>query len=247
MFPKLPKILTIIFLAFIIIHTFGFLFLNLFYFPAQAINPSMPKLQIDIPTVNLTDAICKGDVCEIPWIGQYIAGIYKYAIGVVGILAAVVLMVGGIVWLTAGGSATRVGEAKAWIGASLTGLIIALTSYMILYQINPKLTQFEPIKVTQVEKAEDECGGCSEDKECTRLPFAVSGRNYICASTLAGECNYTFDTTNSLNVVKSRHISENTSNEKECLNIFFDATKLDSVNDGVFTYSNFVYMPYHPR
>jgi len=87
-------------------------------------------------------------------IGKYIRAIYKYAIGVVGILAAVVLMIGGIVWLTAGGNQTKIGEAKSWIGASLTGLIIALTSYMILYMVNPALVQFRPIKVTTVEEVE---------------------------------------------------------------------------------------------
>lgn len=108
----------------------------------------LPELQIQIPGLPkkfLAPTNCQKDEkdnptnCEITWINQYVAGIYNYAIGIVGILAAVVLMFGGLLWLTAGGNATRVGEAKAWIGASLTGLVIALTSYMILYQINPGL------------------------------------------------------------------------------------------------------------
>jgi len=74
-------------------------------------------------------------------IGMYIKAIYKYAIGIVGILAAVVLMFGGLLWLTAGGNTNQVGEAKAWIGASLTGLLIALCSFMIMATINPKLVE----------------------------------------------------------------------------------------------------------
>ena len=234
MFPKLPKILTIIFLLFIIIHTLGFLFLNLFYLPAQAIgigqpcdpandqcdsplecdadfklcsmvvestrlNDSMPlwenpfdTLQVKIPGMEkFTEAkACPSpnqDKMCVPWIGQYIAGIYKYAIGIVGILAAVVLMIGGIVWLTAGGSATRVGEAKAWIGASLTGLIIALTSYMILYQINPKLTQFKPIEVAVVEKAPETAtstpSGC-----CTAYDNAMQSYFGCVADITKTEC-----------------------------------------------------------
>lgn len=84
-------------------------------------------------------------------IGAYIKAIYKYAIGVVGILATVVLMWGGLVWLTAGGSAERVTEAKSWITASLTGLVLALCSFMILATINPDLTTFQPIVVKDVE------------------------------------------------------------------------------------------------
>ena len=124
------------------------------------------KLQITIPGLNLTkgNAINCPEVngkrtCNIPWIGEYIAGVYKYAIGIVGILAAVVLMVGGVLWIIAGGSATMIGEAKAWIGASLTGLVIALCSYLILFQINPALTVFGPLGITQVAKAPEAVTG----------------------------------------------------------------------------------------
>lgn len=120
----------------------------------------MPDLQIDIgglknkftkPTECGVDSFGNTIYC-VNWIGEYIAGIYKYAIGIVGILAAVVLMIGGVMWIIAGGSATMIGEAKAWIGASLTGLVIALTSYLILYQINPALTVFQPLGIAQVKK-----------------------------------------------------------------------------------------------
>ena len=108
-------------------------------------------LQIEIPGMKkFTEARkCENDESKlcVNWIAEYIAGIYNYAIGIVGILATVVLMVGGIVWLTAGGNPTRIGEAKAYIGASLSGLIIALSSYMILYQVNPKLVGFSGLRM----------------------------------------------------------------------------------------------------
>jgi hypothetical protein len=119
-----------------------------------------PKLQIKIPgmpdftkpTQCGTDAKTNMPIYCVKWIGEYVAGIYKYGIGIVGILAAVVLMFGGLLWLTAGGNATQVGEAKAWIGASMTGLVIALTSYMILYQINPDLLNLKALEVTMIKE-----------------------------------------------------------------------------------------------
>lgn len=113
-----------------------------------------------------------GDKIVSTLLGEYIRDIYKYAVGIVGILAAVVLMFGGVVWLTAGGNQTRIGEAKAWIGASLTGLIIVLTSYMILYTVNPALVNFRPIEVGVVKKALDtgkKSGDnllCKKDSDC---------------------------------------------------------------------------------
>ncbi|MFA6106058.1 MAG: pilin [Patescibacteria group bacterium] len=129
--------------------------------PAQAVDQSSPywgsfvapNIQIAIPGVNISkDSVsCSGDYCDIPWIGEYVAGIYKYAIGVVGILAAIMLMVGGVRWLTAGGNASAVTDAQSYITGSLTGLVLALLSYTILYTINPALVSFKPIRVKMVE------------------------------------------------------------------------------------------------
>ena len=88
-------------------------------------------------------------------IGEYINSIYKYAIGTVGILAVVVMMFGGMLWLTAGGSQEKIGSAKSWIGASLTGLVLTLASYTILNTINPDLVNFKPIQMAEVVKIDD--------------------------------------------------------------------------------------------
>lgn len=133
--------------------------LSFLYFPVLQVSADgsmpewkIPDLQISIPGLTgFSDPqICADDKTKmcIPWIGEYIAGIYKYAVGIVGILATVVLMWGGLIWLTAGGNAAHVTEAKTWIGASITGLVLVLCSYMILYEINPDLTRFSPIRMS---------------------------------------------------------------------------------------------------
>lgn len=126
------------------------MFLFLIFAPAICIAaPAQFKPQITIGEFQKGIDTPVSNTGETIW--NYIKAIYKYAIGVVGIVAAVVLMIGGIMWLTAGGNQTRIGEAKAYIGASLSGLLLALTSFMILATVNPKLTQFNPLDVTTVE------------------------------------------------------------------------------------------------
>ncbi|PIR92846.1 hypothetical protein COT99_03925 [Candidatus Falkowbacteria bacterium CG10_big_fil_rev_8_21_14_0_10_43_10] len=105
----------------------------------------IPELKVTIPGVIFGSD--KGN-----WLGEYIAGVYKYATAIVGILAAIVLMFGGLLWLTAGGESGRVTEAKEWIKASLTGLILALSSYTILYTINPELVQFKSLNIKNTGK-----------------------------------------------------------------------------------------------
>ncbi len=179
--PKLIKILIIS----------AFLFLCVPAYAATGDMPQIqnpfdsPKLQISLSTLGAFSAVqnCKDDDSKkcVYWIGEYIAALFKYAIGAVGILAAVVLMVGGIIWLTSGGNQTRVGEAKSWIGASLTGLIIALSSYLILYQINPELTKIKPIKVAIPEKIPEPTGQVisDSDKASDSITRSFLEKNYI--------------------------------------------------------------------
>jgi len=141
-----------------------FFALLLFVSPAKAETGmpaiKMPALQIDIPGLKFSEpTACADDKTKlcVNWMQEYIVEIYKYGVGIVGILATVVMMIGGIIWLTAGGDATRLGEAKAWITASVTGLIIALTSYLILYTVNPDLIYgfSKPLRLTLVQKLEE--------------------------------------------------------------------------------------------
>ncbi len=155
---KFPKILTIIFLSFIIIQTGIFLFINFSPESGQAAVSFKPQVSIGNFEKGESKLITSSSI------GQYIQAVYKYAIGIVGILAAAVLMLGGFIWLTAGGSAEKITSAKAWIGAALTGLVLALSSYMILSIINPALVNFEPVPVSKVT---DISVGCCEADTCT--------------------------------------------------------------------------------
>ena len=59
------------------------------------------------------------------------ARIIKVAIGMLGIVALVIILIGGFTWMTAGGSEEKVGEAKKWITAGVIGLAIILSAYSI--------------------------------------------------------------------------------------------------------------------
>ncbi|MBU0722424.1 hypothetical protein KKA93_03150 [Patescibacteria group bacterium] len=147
---------------------------------SQAADATTFKPQVAIPGMEAPGEFVKNKTGSytIPGstesIAKYIRVIYKYAIGLVGILAAVVLMIGGVMWIVAGGNATAIGEAKAWIIASLTGLILALCSYLILATINPALVE---LKTTPVQKVtpiiatdspmSERCCKDENDAQCT--------------------------------------------------------------------------------
>jgi len=99
--------------------------------------PGIDELAAKYPVVCTTTS--EVESCKIPWIAIYIYAIYNYLLAIGGVLAVIALMIGGIIWLVSAGNASRITQAKSWISGSLTGVLILLTSYILLYQINPDL------------------------------------------------------------------------------------------------------------
>lgn len=101
-----------------------------------------------------------GQCLEVPWIGQYVGAVYRYGVALAAALAMLMITIGGAVWLTAGGSSERVSTAKSFIVSAISGLLLALLSYVILYTVNPRLVALEPLSVPVVsDVAEPEVGG----------------------------------------------------------------------------------------
>lgn len=60
-----------------------------------------------------------------------IAGIINIALGFLGIIAVVIILLGGFKWMTAGGNEEKTGEARKLIFAGIIGLIIILAAWGI--------------------------------------------------------------------------------------------------------------------
>ena len=84
---------------------------------------------------------------------QYLMYMYKFLVGSIGLIAVVMIMVGGFKWILAAGNSSRIEDAKTTIFSAVAGLLIALGSYTILNLINPNLTN---LKVTALPKVTGE-------------------------------------------------------------------------------------------
>ena len=70
-----------------------------------------------------------------------VASIIKTAMGLLGIVAVVIILIGGFKWMTAGGSEDGAAEAKKWIFSGIIGLAIILSAYALAtYVINSLVT-----------------------------------------------------------------------------------------------------------
>jgi len=60
-----------------------------------------------------------------------IASIIRVALGFLGVIAVLIVLYGGFMWMTAGGNEDRVTKARQIMTAGLIGLIIILAAYAI--------------------------------------------------------------------------------------------------------------------
>lgn len=130
-------------------------------FTPQVSVPGQPEV-IDFTNVQNTKPIA-----------DYVKNFFKYLSGVAGILATVFMMIGGVIWLTAGGSADKISTAKSYITSSITGLLLAFGAYILLATINTDLVNLRVSNIQQIAAP-----GCCE------VPKAGG----LCAYTTADQC-----------------------------------------------------------
>ncbi|MFA6973948.1 MAG: hypothetical protein WC238_04415 [Parcubacteria group bacterium] len=75
----------------------------------------------------------------------YISLVYKFGIWAVGIAALLMISIGGYMYVTSAGNNSSMEKAKGVITDAVVGLILALTSYLLLYIINPDLVKITPL------------------------------------------------------------------------------------------------------
>ncbi len=113
-----------------------------------------PVTRISIPGVSFSDVKIQedpdGTFLYIPFLGEYIAAIYKYLIMIMGIISVIIIIVAGLRWTLSGGDSGSISEAKKMIGNALIGIVLAAGSYTILYTVNPSLVDFSYLKVRYI-------------------------------------------------------------------------------------------------
>ncbi len=85
-------------------------------------------------------------------LGEYIAALYVFVVSAIGILAAMLIMYGGLKWITAGGDRGRVQDAKEQISSALVGILLAFGAYLLLLTISPKLVRFSSLELNPIPK-----------------------------------------------------------------------------------------------
>ncbi|MFA5133556.1 MAG: pilin [Patescibacteria group bacterium] len=123
------------------------------------------------PKVNLQVAI--GGKNTVAGLTDYIPSVYNYALSIVSILAIIMIMVGGLRYLTAGGDSGKIGSAKETILGAVIGLFLAFGSYLLLQTINPALTELKMPDIKMIRtvslKDPEKKSECDESDKTSQL------------------------------------------------------------------------------
>ncbi len=154
----------------------------------------LPDLLLQVPIGDLSSFSAASiqkegsqETIKVPWLALYIGTLYKYLVGIAGILAAAMIVYGGLKWMLAAGNAGKIGEAKESIGSAVIGLLLALFSYLLLWTINPQLVNLKTVDIETVAKISlDAVMEESEGQNTLGTKTVCPRDDYDCLQTL---CN----------------------------------------------------------
>jgi len=129
----------------------------------------------------------------------FIANLYKFGIGAVGIAALLMITIGGFYYMTAAGNTARLGTAKTLITDAILGLIVALGAWLLLYVINPDLVKinldFSEVSKTASNNKPDTTnppsGDCKSSGSCSCSAAKNSKQTNTFISCMKGKGNLT--------------------------------------------------------
>jgi len=89
--------------------------------------------------------------------GEYIRYFFLFGLGLVGFLAVAAIVVGGIMYMT-GSTVGKVDRAKQIIWGAVTGLVLLLCSYLLLFLLDPTLVKLSPLDLSKYNTSINQLG-----------------------------------------------------------------------------------------
>ncbi len=92
----------------------------------------------------------------------YIATFYQFSIPAAALVATVLIMIGGVIWITSAGDQNRISKAREYIINSIIGIILLMAAYVILGFINPEFVNLKKAVLPPI----DVPGACVSGGSC---------------------------------------------------------------------------------
>ncbi len=123
---------------------------------------------------------------------DYLRKIYLIGLGAVGVAALLMMVISGFVYMLSD-TVTSKEKARDYIVGAISGLVLALSSYLILYTINPDLVNWK-LELFDINVSEIEPGGVEYEytwRSCSKpyeeLATCCESNETLTYATLCGE------------------------------------------------------------
>ncbi len=83
-------------------------------------------------------------------IGDFIRVMYMFTVIAGSVLAGIMIVVAGVQWMMSAGNTSVISQAQKRIGKAIIGIVLLVTSYLILTTINPALVNLRPPQVWMI-------------------------------------------------------------------------------------------------
>jgi len=149
--------------------------------PGESIDNRYVRLQVEIPgvtskctypykklengSIKIVNRDCYYIKSDLP---LFIKKIFNFSLGLIAIVAVIVIMLSGLSWVTAAGDAGKIKAAQGKIKKAVLGVVLILSSYLILNIINPELVNLKLSNVHPLAAVQQ-----PDSKWCDSLPKQI--------------------------------------------------------------------------
>lgn len=124
--------------------------LTLWIEPSLANKLPEPQLSVEFPDIKFTGTT-DGSTVTTNWLGEYVAGIYRWLIGSMTIVAIVFVMISGLMYAFGASSQNAISKAKERIRNAVIGLVLLLGAHIMLVTVNPSLVIFRDFEIDTID------------------------------------------------------------------------------------------------
>jgi hypothetical protein len=126
----------------------------------------MPNFRFCYPkddkTTRTTLQVSIGELSVTGDFGEYIGVAYKWLVGSGALFAIVMIMISGLQWSLGAASSESIGKAKSRLKNAIIGLVLLMSTYLILATVNPQLLslqvpKFPMIRTLDIGSTENSC------------------------------------------------------------------------------------------
>lgn len=119
--------------------------------PAEApFTPITPELGVPIPGYTPAAPTREGSIVRVAFLAGYINAVYRYLTGIILVVAIVMCVYGGFLYLVGSAGVGSIQRGKQIITDAIMGMIITLAAYAILNTVNPATTQLKTLELGYV-------------------------------------------------------------------------------------------------